>query len=248
MKRKVGTSFLRFGWTPVLAAAIAMAVPGQSSALSREDNVQELIEESALVGVFRAAIVDPTVFDPERNEARTRLVLTVESLLYGQWDASQLEFLLPEGIAPDGTEELWVETPKFVAGQRYLLFIREGTWHLTPVVGSGAFRITSVAGREILVDNDGRAVLSLSEKSFQRGDKVAEGNREIEMKRRGFITPMRSTTLSTSDAARSNLATNVVAGLRSLIGTFQASHSVRRESGVIYRDAEPIEISVEAAP
>lgn len=60
------------------------------------------------------------------------------------------------GPRPDGTFEAVADEPQFIVGKRYLVFLTNRQWRISPVVRRLAFRIEDVDGKEVLVDNDGR--------------------------------------------------------------------------------------------
>lgn len=62
---------------------------------------------------------------------------------------------------PEDPNEVFVdatEMPRFVAGARYLLFLRNSSWFYSPVVGTGAFRVETIGTKEVLIDQAGYAL------------------------------------------------------------------------------------------
>lgn len=93
---EIGKSRSHFATFVGLALGLAVtALSGNAPAVWPDLSVEELIEESALVGVFRVESADPTAYDHAEGRPQTRVVLKVQKLLYGKWPATELEFLLP---------------------------------------------------------------------------------------------------------------------------------------------------------
>jgi hypothetical protein len=110
----------------------------------------------------------------------TGIAFTDVEVVAGSFDTTQpLEFALPEGQLPDGHWLRIVGAPVFHPGERYLLFVRAGAWHHTPVTNwyHSVFRELEVGpkGQQsiLFVDDDGRAVAGLSEAGFELGPRIA---------------------------------------------------------------------------
>lgn len=207
----------------------------------------DLIERSAVIGQFTVVEYDPYAYDYQTDTERTRVVLQVDQLLYGEWPSEEFEFLLPQGIAPDGSETVWSHVPLLEEGETYLLFLQEGEWHVNPVVGGqlGAFRQLRHEGKEILVNDEGRAVRNLNDYGFVLDGRVAERATQREMRRRGTDNSPNSIdeTKAQEALARAKSYTQLSTSLKVHIDKFRSTHEHRRESGVIYRDAAPITLS-----
>lgn len=62
------------------------------------------------------------------------------------------------GQLPDGRMVVVADLPVFVQGKRYVVFLRNTAWNVSPVVGDLALRVETVDGSEVLVKSDGHAV------------------------------------------------------------------------------------------
>ncbi|WP_147443509.1 hypothetical protein [Corallococcus sicarius] len=65
------------------------------------------------------------------------------------------------GLLPDGRQLVVSHVPRFVLGARYVVFLRNTAWSLSPVLDGHAFRVESVGGREVLVGPEGGLVAGL---------------------------------------------------------------------------------------
>jgi hypothetical protein len=122
--------------------------------------------ENALGAVQQtAAVVEGTVqtLDPEFAEDTgpwTRVTLTGVVVHFGEAPAEKLSFVRRGGQYPDGRTLHLSHSPEFVRGAHYLVFLRNTSWNLTPVVGEYAFRFEKGEdGRELLIAPDGGVVV-----------------------------------------------------------------------------------------
>lgn len=112
-----------------------------------------------------AAVVEATVVEL-RDEYRaaegpwTRVVLGDVKVHAGAAPRG-LELWQFGGLLPNGRLMVAAELPSFVAGKRYLLFLRNTAWNLSPIVGQLALRVEKVGNVEVLVASDGQAVTGL---------------------------------------------------------------------------------------
>jgi hypothetical protein len=112
-----------------------------------------------------AAVVEATVAEL-RDEYRdaegpwTRVVLGDVKVHAGSAPEA-LELWQFGGVLPNGRLMVAAELPAFVAGKRYLLFLRNTAWNVSPIVGQLALRVEQLGGVEVLVTSDGQAVTGL---------------------------------------------------------------------------------------
>lgn len=112
-----------------------------------------------------AAVVEATVVEL-RDEYRdaegpwTRVVLGDLKVHAGSVP-NALELWQFGGLLPSGRLMVAAELPAFVAGKRYLLFLRNTAWNVSPIVGQLALRVEQLGGVEVLVTSDGQAVTGL---------------------------------------------------------------------------------------
>jgi hypothetical protein len=72
------------------------------------------------------------------------------------------------GLLPDGRRRVVSHVPRFVRGARYVVFLRNTGWSLSPVLDENAFRVEAVDGREVLVDAEGALVSGLGSSGVRR--------------------------------------------------------------------------------
>lgn len=231
-----------------LLFAAVLGVSGGARAEWPDQTTDQLVAKSSLVGVFTAEVVDPHAYDRTRKQARTRLVLRVNVLLDGEWESDTIEFFLPGGTHPDGSEESWSDVPEFNQGERYLLFIRDGKWRTTPIAGGqrGAFRLATVGAREVLVNNDGLVVSRLLEDGFRLAPRrVAMSERSLRAVRSGRADAKLAAEPELQPVVREDAEQELVLSeLRRQIKTYRlraaqrATDSTRKR--VVQREATPM--------
>jgi hypothetical protein len=90
---------------------------------------------------------------------RTDYVFSDSSSLAGTQVPSTVTLKVLGGPTPGGK---WVgvsELPKLALDSQYVTFLRNTDWTFSPIVGNLVFRVETIAGREVLVDPSGRAVI-----------------------------------------------------------------------------------------
>ncbi|RKH14752.1 hypothetical protein D7X74_19575 [Corallococcus sp. CA047B] len=78
------------------------------------------------------------------------------------------------GLLPDGRQLVVSHVPRFVRGARYVVFLRNTGWSLSPVLDEQAFRVESVGGREVLVGAEGGLVSGLGSAGVRQTAPVFE--------------------------------------------------------------------------
>ncbi|HSI60812.1 MAG TPA: hypothetical protein VLA16_24860 [Ideonella sp.] len=126
-----------------------------------------------------AAVVEGVVADirheySDEDGPWTRVMLSDVKAHFGVAPAS-VEIRHFGGPLPNGRAVVAAELPVFVPGKRYVVFLRNTAWNLSPVVGSLALRVETVGGAEALVDSDGRAVTGVGLRGVEMGPALFEG-------------------------------------------------------------------------
>lgn len=121
-----------------------------------------------------AAVVEGRVVDiqHEFSEAEgpwTRVTLADVKAHMGS-SPSTVEIRHFGGPLPNGKMMIATELPAFVQGGRYVVFLRNTAWNLSPVVGELALRAERVEGREVLVNSDGLAVTGVGKQGVEFGE------------------------------------------------------------------------------
>ncbi|TSC23375.1 hypothetical protein [Corallococcus sp. Z5C101001] len=78
------------------------------------------------------------------------------------------------GLLPDGRRLVISHVPRFVQGARYVVFLRNTGWSLSPVLDEHAFRVETVAGREVLVGAEGGLVSGMDSEGVRQTAPVFE--------------------------------------------------------------------------
>jgi len=78
------------------------------------------------------------------------------------------------GPRPDGGYSVVSDQARFVKGATYIVFLRNTSWKLSPVLNSWAFRVTDIDGKEALVDTVGSMVLGLDDSGFALSTPIFE--------------------------------------------------------------------------
>jgi hypothetical protein len=108
--------------------------------------------------------VEDISFDNQECEGpRTIVHLNNVTTLAGSSVPSSMVLRTFGGLASDGTYVRTSESPRYVLGARYVLFLRNTDWRFSPVIGDLAFRREVIASKEVLVNTDGHAVTGVTE-------------------------------------------------------------------------------------
>ncbi len=80
------------------------------------------------------------------------------------------------GLLPEEPEKTYMESPhipRFVRDGHYLIFLSKEAWFYSPVVFDGAHRVETVAGKEVLIDQQGHALNPLpTAAAYEPGEKI----------------------------------------------------------------------------
>jgi hypothetical protein len=109
-----------------------------------------------------AAVVEGLVTDiqydySEEEGPWTRVILSDVHAHFGS-APPEVEIRHFGGPLPNGRMMVAAELPVFVQGKRYVVFLRNTGWNVSPVVGDLALRLETVDDTEVLVNSDGQAV------------------------------------------------------------------------------------------
>lgn len=109
-----------------------------------------------------------------RNGPWTHVTLSDVRAHFGS-APQQLEIRQFGGPLPDGSMVVVAELPEFIEGERYVVFLRNTAWNLSPVVGNLAFRVETVGAAEALVNTDGLAVVGVDPRGVRMAPQLLEG-------------------------------------------------------------------------
>lgn len=164
--------------------AVAQALPTISQPAPAAAPKARAVVDLASALAQTAAVVEATVQEL-RSEYRdaegpwTRVVLSDVQVHLGALPgpaAKRLELWQFGGALPNGRLVVAAELPVFTKGKRYLLFLRNTEWNVSPVVGPWALRVESAGplGKEALFTSDGQVVLGADERGLSLGPSLYE--------------------------------------------------------------------------
>lgn len=167
---------LACAWAACTVAPAQTAAPAASAAAQRKPaaivDLRSAIEQTA-------AVVEGTVTEIHNDYSDsdgpwTRVVLSDVTAHLGSAPAA-LEIRHFGGRLPSGRQVVAAELPVFMQGKRYIVFLRNTTWNVSPVVGDMALRVEKIGATEVLVNTDGMAVTGVNGMGPQFGEALFEG-------------------------------------------------------------------------
>jgi hypothetical protein len=156
----------------VQAQAVRGTLPLEATTPGPVDDLQRAVEQTA-------AVIEGLVFDIQYDYSEeagpwTRVFLSNVRVLFG--DApSTVEIRHFGGPLPSGRLMVAAELPVFVRGKEYIVFLRNGEWNVSPVVGDLALRVEPWGGAEVLVNSDGQAVTRVGGGGVEVGPTLFDG-------------------------------------------------------------------------
>jgi hypothetical protein len=117
------------------------------------------------------------------------------------------------GPLPNGKMLVAAELPVFELKKRYVVFLRNTAWNLSPVVGDLAFSVESVGGAEALLNSDGQPVTEVGAAGIGLGPAILEDKLRSGIRPRALASGLQ--TLQSKSLDRRTF----VASLRATMGT-----------------------------
>ncbi|NOJ96854.1 hypothetical protein HMI51_28430 [Corallococcus coralloides] len=173
-------ALLLLGLTGCSAASGDEAPARQESPLAAEASLRPPRAVDSLLSLFdqTASVVEGEVTDVRSEYSPRTGPWTVVTLgnVRAHLGAAPRELRLKQagGVLPDGRQLVVSHVPRFVRGARYVVFLRNTGWSLSPVLDEHAFRVESVAGREVLVGAEGGLVAGLGSAGVRQTAPVFE--------------------------------------------------------------------------
>lgn len=121
-----------------------------------DDSAQMLAQTAT---IFRGSLKGVQFTYDDCAGPRTDYVFSDSSSLAGTPVQSTVTLAVLGGPTPAGK---WVgvsELPKLALDSEYVTFLRNTDWTFSPIVGNLVFRVEKIAGREVLVNPNGHAVI-----------------------------------------------------------------------------------------
>jgi hypothetical protein len=126
-------------------------------------STKALLEQTA--AVIEGVVSDETTSFDAVLGPRTNVKLSGVKVLIGSLQNSPSEVVLPifGGLLPDGSHMSATHLPRFAKGLRYVVFLANHDWFYSPIVLEYAFRVETMNGRDVLIDNDGHGVMGFDQ-------------------------------------------------------------------------------------
>jgi hypothetical protein len=155
------------------AAAQAEVVDGRPPPTARKSlpvtDLQSAIDQTA--AIVEGQVTDVQYEFTRRDGPWTRVTLSDVRAHFGS-APEKLELRHFGGPLNDVSILLVAELPEFIKGERYLVFLRNTAWNLSPVVDNLAFRVEVVGEAEALVNSDGFAVVGIGADGVELGPEI----------------------------------------------------------------------------
>jgi hypothetical protein len=165
---------------PGAGRAVAESLPGQPNQLSQLGQINQpglpprnphypwqrsyaaVIDQTAAIVAGIVTSVEETY--NEREGPRTLVTLSSIAVLWGNFDAPAVT-LRPFGGTVPGRRGRVDEThiPTFVQGSRYVVFLSNRDWRLSPVTARQAYLVERVHDKDLVVTLDGHAVFGIDD-------------------------------------------------------------------------------------
>lgn len=142
-----------------VATFVALAAPARAT-MVQEKTFAALCAEADMIFSATVATVRPQRVDPARSDLETLVTFTdIDPILGVSGSSLTLRFA---GGTLDGVREEFLGVPHFTAGERVVLFARNGH-QLSPVVGlsQGCFRVVAADGGATVANADGQPPAAL---------------------------------------------------------------------------------------
>lgn len=188
---RLGRSVLTALGVVVTAVVIGLSV-GDGDALAQQDRPpadapKPARVHNAMSAIQQTAAIVEATLDRKVSEYTaetgpwTRYEFSKLVVHRGALDLDDLVFVQRGGFSPDGKKTILSTVHDLVEGQRYVLFLRNTSWSLSPIVGEHAYRVVEEAGQALLVGPRGRVVENFdaggarfSAQVFARPDLIAK--------------------------------------------------------------------------
>ncbi|RKH04498.1 hypothetical protein [Corallococcus carmarthensis] len=180
MEGRARVALLLLGLTGCSAASGDEAPTRQEGPLVAEASLRPPRAVDSLLSLFdqTASVVEGDVVDVRSEFSPRTGPWTVVTLgdVRAHLGAAPRELRLKQagGLLPDGRQFVVSHVPRFVRGARYVVFLRNTGWSLSPVLDEHAFRVESVGGREVLVGAEGGLVSGLGSAGVRQTAPVFE--------------------------------------------------------------------------
>jgi hypothetical protein len=137
--------------------------PGDTTGIVRPRALRDLASAVRQLNAIVEAEVHDISTDYDQCEGpRTVLHLSGVRSRLGMSHTDTMSLRVFGGAMPGGRAVEMSESPRYVLGQRYLLFLFNSDWRFSPVIGDLAYRVQSVEGARVLISPGGLGVTGVS--------------------------------------------------------------------------------------
>jgi hypothetical protein len=144
-----------------VAKPVGVTRQARSSHYPWHNSYKAVVDQTAAVAEGIVTGIEET-YD-EREGPRTLVTLSQLLVLWGESLPPNVTLKLFGGRLPSRGRVDEVHIPKFVMGKRYLVFLSNRDWRLSPVTAHQAFIIERVQNKDVLVTTDGYAVYGIDD-------------------------------------------------------------------------------------
>jgi hypothetical protein len=217
-----------------LVGALTLAIAGQADAAGRppaDAPKPRAVSDMDSALSQTSTIVEGTVtalhYDYNDRDGPWTTVMLSNVRAHAGSAPAQLQLRQFGGRTNRGTMVVASELPVFVQGKRYVVFLRNTSWNLSPVVGDFALRVERVNQAELLITADGEPVTGVGERGLTVGP-VLFGPHELDGSPPKLLPLARAAALPPTvspprPTGGSGSATTVVAPAAAVVGLDRAS-------------------------
>jgi hypothetical protein len=159
-------SFDHFGNKSVQAQDVRTPLSLEPGKLAPADDLRTAVSQTA--AIVEGVVTDIQYEYSEEQGPWTRVVLSKVRALSGEAPEA-IEIRHFGGPLPKGGLMVAAELPVFVRDREYIVFLRNTSWNISPVVGDLAFRVDKVDDAEVVVNSDGQPVVALGGRGIEFG-------------------------------------------------------------------------------
>ena len=165
------SALIRAAGTAGLASVVActgrtdsvVRFPGDTTGIVRPHSIDGLAAVVQQLNAIVEADLRDISADYDRCEGpRTVLHLAAVRSLLGGAHTDTMTLRVFGGRIPGGRDAELSESPRYIVGKRYVLFLFNTDWRFSPVIGDLAFRIERVDRSEVLISPGGQGVTGVS--------------------------------------------------------------------------------------
>ena len=164
-------SFDHFTNRSVQAQDVRTPLPLDAGKLAPAEDLRSAVSQTA--AIVEGIVTDIQYEYSEEQGPWTRVILSKVRAISGA-APEIVELRHFGGPLPKGALLVAAELPVFVRDRQYVVFLRNTSWNVSPVVGDFAFRVDNVDNAEVVVNSDGQPVTQLSTRGIEFGPTLFE--------------------------------------------------------------------------